>query len=394
MKERISELAKQNLKNTRKIRRELHKYPEVGFKEFKTAEIIKRELDKIGIPYESGIAKTGIVGLIQGKNPGKTVLLRADMDALPIQEEVESEFKSEHPGIMHACGHDGHMAGLLGAAAILNSIKDDISGNIKLVFQPAEETTGGAKPMIEAGVLENPKVDAAFACHLWPYKAGQIFFREGNQMAYTTSFQVEIFGVGGHGSTPEKTVDPIIIGCQAVTNFQSIVSRNISTLHPAVLSVCTIKAGEAFNVIPDKLLIKGTIRSFDVELTETIIRRIDEIMHGLTAAYGAKYALEINRMYPPLKNNKDIFEKTKQSLGKAVGDENVIVMDEPLMGAEDFAYFSNSVPSNFFFVGIKDAQEDIEALLHHPRLKWDDKYLEISSKALAQVAYDYLNGEE
>ncbi|MCQ8213437.1 M20 family metallopeptidase [Cetobacterium somerae] len=388
---KIDALAKKNLEKIRAIRRELHQYPELGFQEFKTAQLIKRELDILGIPYKSEIAKTGVVALIKGGKPGKTVLLRADMDALPINEETECEYKSLVPGVMHACGHDGHVAGLLGAAMILNELKENISGNIKLVFQPAEEGPGGAKPMIDEGILEDPKVDAAYACHLWPnYLAGKILFKDGNLMAHPTGFDIEINGVGGHGSTPEKTVDPIIIGCQAIINFQNIISRNISAMQPAVLSCCSIKAGEAGNVIPDKLTIKGTIRTFDENLTTDILNKMDSILEGLCNAYGASYNFIIERMYPTLKNDSNLFTSTKLSLANVVGEDNVILMTEPLMGSEDFSYISNRVPSNFFFIGTKENQEDIETLLHHPRLKWDDKHLEISSKALAQVAYDYL----
>lgn len=391
MKKRIHTLAKKNLEKVRAIRRELHQYPELGFQEFKTAQVIKRELDSLGIPYKSEVAKTGVVALIEGKNPGKTVLLRADMDALPINEETECEYKSLIPGAMHACGHDGHVAGLLGAAMILNEIKDELSGNIKLVFQPAEEGPGGAKPMVDEGILENPKVDAAYACHIWPnYPAGKILFKDGNLMAHPTGFDIEINGIGGHGSTPEKTVDPVIIGCQAIINFQNIISRNISAMQPAVLSCCSIKAGEAGNVIPDKLSIKGTIRTFDENLTTDILNKMNSILEGLCNAYGASYNFTIERMYPTLKNDSNLFTSTKSSLVNVVGENNVILMSEPLMGSEDFSYISNKVPSNFFFIGIKESQEEIETLLHHPRLKWDDKHLEVSSRALAQVAYDYL----
>lgn len=391
MIQKIDVLAKKNLEKIRAIRRELHKYPELGFQEFKTAQLIKKELDILGIPYQDEVAKTGVVALIKGAKPGKTVLLRADMDALPINEETEYEYKSLTPGVMHACGHDGHVAGLLGAAMILNELKENISGNIKLVFQPAEEGPGGAKPMINEGILENPKVDAAYACHLWPnYPAGKILFKDGNLMAHPTGFDIEINGVGGHGSTPEKTIDPVIIGCQAIINFQNIISRNISAMQPAVLSCCSIKAGEAGNVIPDKLTIKGTIRTFDENLTTDILNKMDSILKGLCNAYGASYNFIIERMYPTLKNDSNLFSFTKSSLINVVGEDNVVLMNEPLMGSEDFSYISNEVPSNFFFIGTKDNQEEIETLLHHPRLKWDDKHLEISSKALAQVAYDYL----
>lgn len=391
MKERINKLAKQNLGKIVEIRRELHQNPEIGFHEFKTAALIKKELDKLGISYKREIAKTGVVGLIEGKYPGKTVLLRADMDALPIHEETDCEYKSKIPGMMHACGHDGHVAGLLGAAMILNELKDEISGNIKLVFQPAEEGPGGAKPMIEEGILENPKVDAAFGCHLWPsYPSGKIIFKEQEMMAHPTAFEIEIQGVGGHGSLPEKTVDPIIVGCQAIINFQNIISRNISTLTPAVLSCCSIKSGEAGNVIPDTLTIKGTIRTFDENLTAEILERMDQILKGLTLAYNAKYKFDIDRMYPILINDKNLFDIAKKSLTEALGEENIVILEKSLMGSEDFSYFGKNIPSNFFLIGAKDDQEEIETFLHHPRLRWNDSNLETSSKALAQVAYDYL----
>lgn len=394
MKKKIMDLTDKFLPQIMELRRELHKIPELGFNEFKTAEVIKRELKKLNIPFESEVVKTGIVAIIKGKEDGKTVLLRADIDALPLQEESRCEFKSEHDGCMHACGHDGHTASLLGVAMILNELKDEIKGNIKLVFQPAEEGPGGAKPMIEAGVLENPKVDAVFGCHLWPaYKAGYIVMKDGDMMSHTASFDIVVQGKGGHGSIPEATIDPIAIGCQIVTNLQNIKSRGISTLRPAVISCCSIKAGETYNVIPDTLAIKGTIRTFDEELTNEIIEKIDNITKGITSAYGATYKFTPNRMYPALRNDHDLFEFSKRTFTKIFGEEKVEVMIEPLMGSEDFAYFGKEVPSNFFLVGVRDEQEDIEALLHHPRLLWNEKHLKTSAQALAQLAVDYLKGE-
>lgn len=390
---KIKELANKYLDRIIELRRELHKYPELGFQEFKTAEIIKKELDRLGIPYESEVAKTGVIALIKGELPGKTVLLRADMDGLPLGEENNLEYKSEIPGQMHACGHDGHVAGLLGCAMILNDMRSNIKGNIKLMFQPAEEGPGGAKPMIEAGILENPKVDAAFSCHIWPTEeAGKILVKNGDMMTHTTSFDILIQGRGGHGSQPEVTIDPIIIGCEIVSNFQNIISRNISTLTPAVLSCCSIKAGEAYNIIPDKLTLKGTIRTFDEKLTDRIVERMEDILSGISRAYGNTYELKVNRMYPALKNNSKMYKLSKKSLAKVVGESNVADLAEPLMGSEDFSYISKAVPSNYFLVGVKGL--DDKFLLHHPKLIWDDRYLEISSSALAQVALDFLNEEE
>ena len=216
---------------------------------------------------------------------------------------------------MHACGHDGHTAGLLGVGMILNELKDELSGNIKLLFQPAEEEPGGAKPMIDEGVLENPKVDAAFGCHIWPsIKAGHVAIKDGAMMSHPTTFEIIFQGKGGHASQPEKTVDTVMVACQAVVNFQNIISRNISTLRPAVLSCCSIHAGEAHNIIPDKLFLKGTIRSFDEKITDQIVDRMDEILKGITSAYGASYEFLVDRMYPVLKNDHELFKFSKNAL--------------------------------------------------------------------------------
>lgn len=388
----IKNLVEKNLPKIMELRRELHQIPELGFEEFETNKIIRRELDKLGILYESGIAKTGVVAIIKGKEEGKTVLLRADIDALPIEEESKCEFKSKVKGKMHACGHDGHTASLLGAAMVLNEIKDQIKGNVKLVFQPAEEGPGGALPMIKEGILENPKVDAAFACHLWPsFKAGHIVIKSGDMMSNATSFDVIIKGKGGHGSLPEDAIDPIVIGCQVVNNFQNILSREISTLTPAVLSVCSINSGEAYNVIPDTLSLKGTIRTFDEDLTEEILKKMENILKGITLAYNAEYDFIIKRMYPPVKNNNELYKFSKETFTKIFGENRIEVLKKPFMGSEDFAYFGKYVPSNFFIVGIKGEQADDEALLHHPKLLWDEKNLDTSTRALTQLAVDFLN---
>ena len=392
MEEKIKKLSEKYLERVMELRRELHKYPEIGFDLLKTVEIVKKELDRIGIPYKSEIAKTGIVATIKGGKPGKTVLLRADMDALPLAEESRCDFKSTHEGKMHACGHDGHTAGLLGVGMILNELKDELSGNIKLLFQPAEEEPGEAKPMIDEGVLENPKVDAAFGCHIWPsIKAGHVAIKDGAMMSHPTTFEIIFQGKGGHASQPENTVDTVMVACQTVVNFQNIISRNISTLKPAVLSCCSIHAGEAHNIIPDKLFLKGTIRSFDEKITDNIIERMDEILKGLTNAYGASYEFLVDRMYPPLKNDHELFNFSKNALENILGKDNVEVMEDPVMGSEDFAYFGKHIPSFFFFVGVNDEQLENENMLHHPKLFWDEKYLIINMKTLSQLAVEFLN---
>lgn len=393
--EKIKSLAEKYLPEIQEIRRELHKHPELGFHEFETAKIIKRELDKLGIPYKSEVAKTGVVGIIKGKYEGKTVMLRGDMDALPLVEETNIDYKSEINGCMHACGHDGHTAGLIGAAKILNDLKDELHGTVKLIFQPAEEGPGGAEPMIKEGVLEDPHVDMAFGCHIWPtLKAGSVAYRPLEMMSHPSEFNIKILGRGGHGSLPELTIDPVVIGAEIVSAIQNIRSRFISTHTRAVISVTTIHAGTARNIIPDTLTLGGTIRSFSKDLTTEILEKIEQMVKGITEAYGAKYEMETFRMYEPLVNDEkasEIFDKAARDF---LGDENVIVMKNPLMGSEDFGYFSQAVPSCFFLFGVLDEQEKIETNLHHPKLRWDDKNLKTSSGMLAKVAYEYLNNNK
>lgn len=390
MKEKIEQLAEKHLERIMEIRRELHRFPELGFKEFKTAEIIKKELDRIGIPYESEIAVTGIVGLIKGKKEGKTVLLRADIDALPIDEESRCEFKSEIAGNMHACGHDGHAAGLLGAAMILNELKDEIAGNVKLVFQPAEEGPGGAEPMIKAGILENPKVDAAFAAHLWGYlNEGEVHLKEGPMMASPDIFNIKVIGKGGHGAVPQESIDPIVITCQIVNSLQTIVSRKINPLDPVVITCGRIQGGDCHNVIPNEVELEGTIRTFNEETRNWVPKVMEDLIRGITTSQGAAYEFKYEPKYPALINDKYMTSFAKESLKKVVGEENVFDLKEPNMGGEDFAYFAQKVPSAFIFVGI--ANNKSEPVIHHnPYFKWDSKNVGILAQSLSQIAIDYL----
>ena len=246
--------------------------------------------------------------------------------------------------------------------------------------------------MIDEGVLENPKVDAAFGCHIWPsIKAGHVAIKDGAMMSHPTTFEIIFQGKGGHASQPENTVDTVMVACQTVVNFQNIISRNISTLRPAVLSCCSIHAGEAHNIIPDKLFLKGTIRSFDEKVTDQIVDRMDEILKGITSAYGATYEFLVDRMYPALKNDHELFKFSKNALENILGKDNVEVMKDPVMGSEDFAYFGKHIPSFFFFVGVNDEQLENENMLHHPKLFWDEKYLITNMKTLSQLAVEFLN---
>ena len=385
----VKRLGEKYLQHMINLRETIHMYPEDGFSEFTTSKIIIEELEKLGIKVQKNVAKTGVVGLIEGKYPGKTVLLRADMDALKIQEQADVEYKSKIDGMMHACGHDGHVAGLLGAAMILNELKDNLHGNVKLVFQPAEERDGGALPMIEEGVLENPKVDAAFAAHLWGYlNEGEVHLKEGPMMASPDIFNIKVIGKGGHGAVPQESIDPIVITCQIVNSLQTIVSRKINPLDPVVITCGRIQGGDCHNVIPNEVELEGTIRTFE-ETRNWVPKVMEDLIRGITTSQGAAYEFKYEPKYPALINDKYMTSFAKESLKKVVGEENVFDLKEPNMGGEDFAYFAQKVPSAFIFVGI--ANNKSEPVIHHnPYFKWDSKNVGILAQSLSQIAIDYL----
>ena len=386
----VKRLGEKYLQHMINLRETIHMYPEDGFSEFTTSKIIIEELEKLGIKVKKNVAKTGVVGLIEGKYPGKTVLLRADMDALKIQEQADVEYKSKIDGMMHACGHDGHVAGLLGAAMILNELKDNLHGNVKLVFQPAEERDGGALPMIEEGVLENPKVDAAFAAHLWGYlNEGEVHLKEGPMMASPDIFNIKVIGKGGHGAVPQESIDPIVITCQIVNSLQTIVSRKINPLDPVVITCGRIQGGDCHNVIPNEVELEGTIRTFNEETRNWVPKVMEDLIRGITTSQGAAYEFKYEPKYPALINDKYMTSFAKESLKKVVGEENVFDLKEPKMGGEDFAYFAQKVPSAFIFVGI--ANNKSEPVIHHnPYFKWDSKNVGILAQSLSQIAIDYL----
>ena len=386
----VKRLGEKYLQHMINLRETIHMYPEDGFSEFTTSKIIIEELEKLGIKVQKNVAKTGVVGLIEGKYPGKTVLLRADMDALKIQEQADVEYKSKIDGMMHACGHDGHVAGLLGAAMILNELNDELEGNVRLMFQPNEEAFLGSKAMIEAGVLENPKVDAAFAAHLWGYlNEGEVHLKEGPMMASPDIFNIKVIGKGGHGAVPQESIDPIVITCQIVNSLQTIVSRKINPLDPVVITCGRIQGGDCHNVIPNEVELEGTIRTFNEETRNWVPKVMEDLIRGITTSQGAAYEFKYEPKYPALINDKYMTSFAKESLKKVVGEENVFDLKEPNMGGEDFAYFAQKVPSAFIFVGI--ANNKSEPVIHHnPYFKWDSKNVGILAQSLSQIAIDYL----
>jgi len=365
-------------------------YPEASLDEEKTAALISQTLTELGIPHQTGIAGHGIVGLIEGAKPGKTVLFRADMDALEMTEEADVEYKSRIPGRMHACGHDGHVAGLLLAAMVLNELRGELTGNVKLMFQPAEETVGGALPMIQAGILENPKVDAAFGCHLWgSAEEGKVWVKSGPTMAAPDEFRIKVIGTGGHGALPHISIDPIVLAGEVVCALQTVVARRINPLDQAVITVGIIQGGTAFNIIPESVTIGGTIRTFDPETRDKIPKLMENLVAGITRGQGGDYELDVNRRYPALINDPAMTALAKASLAEIAGSENVEDMKEANMGGEDFSYLLKEVPGSFFFVGIsKDMQNP--AMHHNPRFAWDEKALKVSAGGFCRIAFDYL----
>jgi len=386
----IKELADKYFTAYSRIRQHLHQYPELSGEEYETSRFIQAELDKLGIEHEV-VYKTGVVGLIRGGKPGKTVLLRADMDALPIEETADVPYRSKNPGRMHACGHDGHTAGLLGAAMILNELKSELCGNVKLMFQPDEELNGGALPMIEAGILENPTVSAAFGLHLWgPMPVGKVYYKDGPMMAAADAFTITIKGRGCHAAMPQVGIDPVVIAASTITEFQNIVSRKIDPLKPAVISTCSIHGGDAFNVIPQEVELKGTVRTLHEQVRSQIPDLMEQVLKGQAEASGCDYEFNYKRGYPAVVNHKAPNQVAVSAFSKIVGSENVMELEDPNMGGEDFAYLGQRVPSAFLYVGIAEADKPVP-IHHHPEFQWQDDVLKVSSAGLAQIAVDFLN---
>jgi amidohydrolase len=346
----LDELIKEAGKWAISLRQDFHRWPELGNEEYRTADRIQSELSLLGIEYERMIS-TGIIGVMNKNQEKKTVALRADMDALPMQETVSLPYSSERKGIMHACGHDVHMAVLLGTARVLSKIKDDINGGIKFIFQPAEETTGGAKRMIKRGCLE-PKTDFILGLHVKPdLPAGTIGIKFGKVHASSDMFQITVKGKNSHGAYPEQGIDSIAAASQIVTGVQSIVARNISPLNSGVISIGCIHGGTAINLIADSVILEGTIRALDQSSRELLRSRLKEMVQWTARAYGARAEVKFKKGYPVLMNDNLVVEAVKNVAICETAIEKVVELKEPTMGVEDFAYYLEKVPGAFFFLG-------------------------------------------
>lgn len=357
-------------------RRYLHQHPEIGFQEYLTTEFVSRKLQEWGIKHQTGIAKTGILATIEGTQPGPVIAIRADLDALPIQEQNQVEYRSVHDGFMHACGHDGHTAIALGTAYYLSHYRENIKGTVKIIFQPAEEGPGGAKPMIEAGVLTNPQVEAIIGLHLWNrLSLGTVGVRSGALMAAVECFRCTILGKGGHGAMPEQTIDSVLVSAQIVTALQTIVARNINPLDNAVVTVGELHAGKASNVIADTANFSGTVRYFDTKYQGYIHQRIEDIIAGICQAHNAKYELDYWHLYPPVINDPAIASLVQSVASQVVVPTAGVVPDCQTMGGEDMSFFLQEVPGCYFFLGSANPAKDLAYPHHHPRFDFDETAL-------------------
>ncbi len=374
------------------IRHHIHANPELSFQEYNTAEFISGKLTEMGISHTTGVAGTGIVALIEGRNPGKKcVALRADMDALPIQEKNETAYCSKNDGVMHACGHDVHSSCLLGAAHILNDIKDSFEGTVKLIFQPGEEKhPGGASLMIKDGVLENPKPDAIFALHVYPHQVtGTLGFRAGQYMASADEIYITIEGKGGHAALPHQTVDTIAIAAMLITGLQQVVSRKSNPLIPSVLTFGKIAGGFATNVIPDKVEILGTFRTMDETWRYEAHKWIKDFTKNTCEAYGAKVTIEIPPGYPSLFNDPALTAKAEEWGRAYVGTENVHELDLRMAG-EDFSFYTHHVPGCFFRIGTSKGGQ-FTAPVHNPYFDIDEEAMKTGMGMMAWCAVQELN---
>jgi amidohydrolase len=377
---------------TRTLRRDFHAHPELGFNEFRTAEIVARELKSAGLDdIKTGIAETGVVALLMGHQPGPVVLLRFDMDALPINESNDTEYASQNEGVMHACGHDGHSAIGLTVAKLLASHKDELVGTVKFVFQPAEEGLGGADLMVTEGVLENPTPDYSLAVHVWnDNKVNWFGITSGPIMAAAETFQVKIKGKGGHGAAPHQTIDPIFAAAQIVTALQSIVSRNVHPLESAVVSVGSLRGGTAFNIIPPDIEMLGTIRTFKPDVRALVLKRLHEIVEGISDSLGCVAEIKLCSVTPAVTNDSALVQRVQEITSELFPDATIDT-NAVTMGSEDFAFMMQDIPGCYVFVGSANLEKGLDAKHHHPKFDFDETALVKAAALLSTVTSKILS---
>lgn len=389
--EEIREAATREHARTVEERRHLHAHPELSFEEKETSAFVAASLESAGVAHKTGVGGHGVVGLIEGGG-NRTVALRADMDALPIHEANDVPYRSTNEGVMHACGHDGHTAGLLAAGRILNALRDRLPGNVKLIFQPAEERApGGAKAMIAAGVLASPAVSTALGQHVNPeLPAGTVGFKPGLFMGSVDDVYIRIHGKGGHAAKPHQGTDPIAIAGALIVALQQIVSRNADPVSPGVLSFGYIMGDGSNNVIPDVVDLRGTFRTFDPEWRDEAVQRIENMTTGLVTSMGAEPEIRFVRGYPALENHPEITARARQKAVEYLGEENVVELP-PALWAEDFAYFSKEMPACFYNLGVRNEGQGIVHPVHSPTFNLDERALEVGAGLLAWIALGELS---
>lgn len=393
MKSSIVAEAGELFEYTQRMRRDFHSHPELGFKEFRTSGIVAQELSELGLEVSKGIGKTGVVAILEGAYPGPVVMLRFDMDALPILEQTNASYASQNAGVMHACGHDSHTAVGLSVAKLLHAHRADLAGSVKFVFQPAEEGDGGALAMIADGVLQNPRPDIALGMHVMPEKpVGWVGVTSGPVMAASETFRVQIQGKGSHGALPHQSIDPVLAAAQVVTSLQSIVSRNVPALEAAVISVTSIHGGDAYNVIPNAVEIKGTIRTFNSEVRHIVLQRFSPLVNHTVEAFNCKADIRLISLTPAVMNDEKVVQIVQGVVSKILpycemetGFRSVV--------SEDMSYYLQQVPGCFLFIGTGNEEKGIQCTLHHPCFEIDEEALLHGVSILTQVTMDYLNPE-
>jgi amidohydrolase len=386
--EKVKSLSEKYSDEVIRMRRHIHANPELSYKEFKTASYVADRLRSFGIEPTEGIATTGVLAEVKGKNPGKkTVALRADMDALPINEANNVPYKSTNSGVMHACGHDVHTSSLLGTARILHELRDSFEGTVRLLFQPGEEKNpGGASYMIRDGALENPRPASIIGQHVFPVlPAGKIGFREGMYMASADEIYLKVIGKGGHGAAPDLAVDPVVIASHIIIALQQVISRNANPRQPTVLTFGKISGEGATNIIPDEVNIAGTFRAMNEVWRETALQKIRKMAESIAEGMGGKCIVDISRGYPYLENNPQLTRNIREAAEEYVGKENVEDIDITL-GAEDFAYYSQVIPASFYRLGTRNESKGITSYVHTPTFDIDEDALRISSGLMAWMA--------
>jgi amidohydrolase len=381
---------------TQSMRRDFHQNPELGYQETRTAGIVAKELTDLGLEVTTGVAKTGVVALLEGAKSDPVLMLRFEMDALPIVEETGVTYASQNKGVMHACGHDGHTAIGLTVARLLQEHRDQLAGTVKFVFQPSEEglcgeDKGGAEMMIAEGVLEDPQPEAILAMHLWNEKPlGWLGIAGGPIMAGAEDFKVRLTGKGGHAAVPHQTIDPVLAAAQIITALQSITSRNVAPLQTAVVSVTMVHGGEAFNVIPPEVTLKGTVRTFELSVREKVLRRFDEIVYGVAEAMGCQAEIEMLRVAPALINDEQMTQRIQSIAGQLLPEAMIGSEGYFTMGAEDAAFFLEKVKGCYFFVGSANSEKGLDYGHHHPKFDFDEAALPRAVALIASAAAEFL----